>query len=428
MGKPHQLLCNVAFYNIFLNFCHAGIWLKHFIFFDVHLSTSFRKLSEMFTFTPEFHHLMKQFTALLFLLSISANLFGKITVIVNPPEATICYRDSFSLTTIVTGTGPFQYRWQKENIDIPGATDSLWIIFSMKEADTGVYRCIVTNGVDIDTSNDAILHMYRKMKIDTLYRYNELGCPRICKGQFKALVSGGYPPYDYNWHGGKSMDTLVIGLCPGYYILTVEDTVGCTLDSAYFVDALKIPKIDFNWLPDRDTIYISYPTITVSFSDTSYADIQNWKWNFGDSTEIPNVNPVVHTYMQASKDPYTISLSITDSNGCDTVIYKDINVKVAQLFIPNIFTPDGEGTNETFEIKVQRGGEKDFWNFDFSEIYLSNELTVYDRWGKRVYQKSNYRSGDWDGGNLADGTYYYVLYLHGMYGDERLHGIVTIFQ
>jgi len=353
--------------------------------------------------------------------------YGQLTVIVNPPEKTACHRDSLAFTTIVTGPRPYSYRWQKDLADIPGAADSLLVIPSMSFSDTGVYRCIVSGGSSqVDTSNDAHLGMYAPMKTDTLYRYNELGCRGQCKGQFFVRVSGGYPPYIYNWRGGKSFDTLVIGLCPGNYMLTVTDTVGCRIDTAYVVEALKSPKIDFDWLPDRDTIYISNPTITVSFSDTAYPWIQNWEWDFGDSIKVPNVNPATHTYTSANTEPFWISLNITDKNGCDTVISHEIYVKVAQLFIPNVFTPYDGAPNNTFEIKIVRGEGSYEEGIDFSDIYLSNELTIYDRWGRKVYQKSNYRSGDWDGGKLAEGTYYYVLVLNGQYGVEKFHGAVTI--
>ncbi len=368
---------------------------------------------------------MKHF-AFLFLMMSSLVSLGQITVIVNPPQYTACHRDSLALTTIVTGPRPYSYRWQKEGTDIQGANDSILPLPRISIQDTGIYRCIVTNGVLSDTSNEAHIGMYDPMVTDTLYRYNELGCRYQCKGQFLVRVTGGYPPYDYNWRGGKSFDTLVIGLCPGKYLLTVTDTMGCTIDTTYIVEALKSPEIDFSWIPERDTIYLSNPTITVSFSDTAYPYIQNYEWEFGDSARVANVNPVAHTYTSANQDPFWISLNITDQNGCDTVVSHEIYVKVAQLFIPNVFTPYDGAPNNTFEIKILKGEKSYEEGYDFSEIYLSNELTIYDRWGKKVYQKSNYRSGDWDGGNLAEGTYFYVLVLTGQYGVEKYHGSVTL--
>ncbi len=67
------------------------------------------------------------------------------------------------------------------------------------------------------------------------------------------------------------------------------------------------------------------------------------------------------------------------------------------LFIPNVFTPNGDGINETFMI-------------DPIELYQENELVIINRWGDEVYRKKNYR-GDWTADEIATGVYYYWLYV-----------------
>ncbi|UKJ06469.1 HYR domain-containing protein [Solitalea lacus] len=62
--------------------------------------------------------------------------------------------------------------------------------------------------------------------------------------------------------------------------------------------------------------------------------------------------------------------------------------------IPNVFTPNGDAFNETFVIE----GIED----------LKTELVVMSRWGNEVYKSQNYKN-DWDGSQLHDGTYFYVL-------------------
>lgn len=63
------------------------------------------------------------------------------------------------------------------------------------------------------------------------------------------------------------------------------------------------------------------------------------------------------------------------------------------LEIPNVFTPNGDGINDSF----------DFPNL---ELYHKNELQIYDRTGVEVFSKNNY-DGGWSGGNLSSGVYYY---------------------
>jgi hypothetical protein len=355
---------------------------------------------------------------------------GQVNCIVSPSDTTLCYRDSIAFQTTVTGTRPYTYQWLKNGVLISSSIDSILVIKAAGYKDTASYVCIVTNGVSTDTSNTARLRLHPRMFIDTLYRYNDLGCSGSCKGQFKALVSGGAPAYTFEWGGGFSQDTIVFGLCQGKYTFTVTDTNHCSLDSSYYVDVLKSPKIDFTSQP-TDTVYLTNPVVNVSFSDTAYKYLTNWEWVFKDSTlrvAIPNMNPASYAYTKAFSDD-SISLHITDLNGCDTVIRHSIIVKVAKLNIPNVFTPDQDpqALNETFMITLNDSPEK-----NFAEVYLSNELVILDRWGRKVYSKQNYNSnnkkGDWDGGNLSDGVYFYLLKCHGYYGDEVFKGSVTILR
>ena len=63
----------------------------------------------------------------------------------------------------------------------------------------------------------------------------------------------------------------------------------------------------------------------------------------------------------------------------------------------NAFSPDGDGINDTWEIK----------NLD---LYPDNDLSIFNRWGDEVFKAKSYTSlKAWNGGNLNPGTYYYVL-------------------
>lgn len=377
---------------------------------------------------------MKHLLIIFSFLSIFSAM-GQVSVEVSPTDTIVCYGDSVAFTTIVTGTytGTVTYRWQKNFIDITGATDSIYAISKVAGIDQGLYRCIVAVDTYADTSNDAQLRMHPKMQIDTLYRYNPLGCPRDCKGQFKVQVSGGttfknYPPYIYDWNGGFSQDTIVFGLCRGRYTFTVTDSIGCSLDSSYYVDVLKAPKIDFEFIP-KDTIYLTNPNIQIVFPDSMKKYVTNWTWDLGDSTKIPNLNPVSHSYsedmiLSNKSGKFVIQLSFTDINGCDTAITHDLIIKLTELNIPNIFTPNGDGFNDNFQIWL-KGESKEK---DFREAYLSNEFLVFDRWGKKVFERSDYKSGDWDGANLSDGTYFYILKCTGQFRDDVFRGSVTILR
>jgi len=71
------------------------------------------------------------------------------------------------------------------------------------------------------------------------------------------------------------------------------------------------------------------------------------------------------------------------------------NKNVIGLKIPNVFTPNGDGKNETFFIEGL-------------DLYNENQLTIINRWGSTVYEKKGYLN-DWTADGLTDGTYFYVI-------------------
>jgi gliding motility-associated-like protein len=90
--------------------------------------------------------------------------------------------------------------------------------------------------------------------------------------------------------------------------------------------------------------------------------------------------------------------AICNNYGCDSAVVT-IEVKCVKLIIHNGFSPNGDGINDVFTIE----GIEDFPN---------NELTIYNRWGNLVYHAKGYDNtwgGDWQGGQLPNGTFFYLL-------------------
>jgi len=85
-------------------------------------------------------------------------------------------------------------------------------------------------------------------------------------------------------------------------------------------------------------------------------------------------------------------------------------------FIPNTFTPNGDGINDT-------------WNIKYLEFYPNCTVEVYNRWGEKVYSSIGYTvpwDGKYKGDNLPTGTYYYIINLKN--GDKAVSGYVAIIR
>ncbi len=84
-----------------------------------------------------------------------------------------------------------------------------------------------------------------------------------------------------------------------------------------------------------------------------------------------------------------------NANGCTDTVAVNVISSDTSTEIPNVFTPNGDGKNDVFVIKGL-------------ENYPGSQLIVFNRWGNEVYRSENYKN-TWDGSNLADGTYFYLL-------------------
>ena len=100
---------------------------------------------------------------------------------------------------------------------------------------------------------------------------------------------------------------------------------------------------------------------------------------------------------------HSLKVIIKDENGCITEDILQILFRLnTDIFIPNTFSPNGDGINDWLEIFTKDGN-----NFNI-------QMSVYDRWGNLVYQSFNRKRPKWDGRfkgeNLPAAVYVCVLF------------------
>ncbi len=194
---------------------------------------------------------------------------------------------------------------------------------------------------------------------------------------------------------------------PGIYsvTLTVTSADNCvsTLVIPSLIEVYPQPVADFTTLPEIGKTY--NPTI-MFYSD---ANTQYWLWKFGDSNESNLPPPVTHTY-PVTETSYQVTLIVSNDYGCIDSITKTVLIIDDILVFPNVITPNGDGMNDVFEIVN-------------SDKYQNALLQVFNRWGKLVFEQQNY-DNKWDGGNLPDGTYFYIF----RYLDDSFNGSLTILR
>ena len=99
------------------------------------------------------------------------------------------------------------------------------------------------------------------------------------------------------------------------------------------------------------------------------------------------------TYNLTVRDTSTGTLCDWTSTDTVTVVVEPPCPQLTE--IPNLFTPNGDGKNETFYIK---------------NLPANSSLQIFNRWGSRVYKTDNY-DNMWNGNKVLDGTYFYILAL-----------------
>lgn len=260
-----------------------------------------------------------------------------------------------------------------------------------------------------------------------------------------AIASGAFPSdeYHYFWDVypiqiAPGDSSLAIGLKANLkYTITVKDNYGCAAKDTVLTKAYPNPLMEIYYDPG-DTIYIQNPYVTFSFANLSADSIplSNFFWDFGDCDPFEDSNCAndlsrtqqtpIHEYSIPIKTDTTYypTLTVFNQQGCDTIYEGSVMVFPVKLFIPNIFTPNGDAANQYFEITLDEAN-KDITK-PVNLYYERTDLTIINRQGRVVFQSNNYQN-DWDGGKLPDGVYFYVLKCYGAMSNDTYKGSVTIY-
>jgi gliding motility-associated-like protein len=92
---------------------------------------------------------------------------------------------------------------------------------------------------------------------------------------------------------------------------------------------------------------------------------------------------------------------ICNQDGCDTAMIK-VYIRCPKVVVYTGFSPNEDNENDVFTVTD-------------IDLYPNNEVNVYNRWGNEVFFKRGYKNewkGTWNGKELPDGTYYYVIKLN----------------
>ncbi len=242
---------------------------------------------------------------------------------------------------------------------------------------------------------------YANVNIHPNPQFNLMADTTICDGS--TIVLSGPDGYSYEWSNDETSQTIEGG--SGNFMLTITDENGCSASDEVVVSSAG-PSATITVLPSNE----GFPGFEFTLNGDAQngsTPIANWTWNFGDGATDGNQNT---THIYTSAGIYTISLNVSDDRGCESASTEIVSIK-NNFKIPDGFSPNGDGVNDTFVILGL-------------ELKNDVKLQIFNRWGAIVFESSDYKPGNfWDGGDHTDGTYFYILQVPGM---DAKSGAVTI--
>jgi|GEM_PF-3847602 len=369
--------------------------------------------------------------------------------------------------TVTGGTTPYTISWSTGDNNV----------YTIDSLCGGSYNVtVVDNNGCQSTSFESIVI---PSAINITPYVSDVVCFGLNNGYISIIVTGGTPPFTYNWSNGTSLptDTLLSG---GYYSLTLTDANNCQefIDSIHVKEPDNIlinasnqqdpyctgnndgritinvtggtPPYTYSWnngSTDNTVSFLPAGTYTVTVTDfnncensqsftldnisdltiTGQAIVNNQFQGNIDITVTGGDSLDTYTYLwsnQATTEdvenlgPGIYTVTVTDNHNC--LATDSFEIKIP-LIIPTIFTPNGDSHNDT-------------WRITNIESYNDVHIEIYDRWGDMVFTfdgtglEYTYTDNQWDGTyngkKLPFTSYVYIVSLN--HDKEVYNGTVTI--
>jgi gliding motility-associated-like protein len=315
------------------------------------------------------------------------------------PGAEKC--NGFSANINATGSGGdslFTYTWNPggfvgQNITVNPSTTTIYTLTLTDACGTPAVKTNVTVTIDplpqINFTSD-----------------KQNGCYPLCVQFANATTISSTDALTYSWNDGKHTS---IATNPSWCYnasgifsvsLTATSSKGCISKASIpnMITVYPHPKAAFYTSPYNPTILEP----TIQFADASYApgsSVTGLFWQtFGDGTDSTSTLPTpTHTYRDTGN--YCITLIATNAFGCkDTAINCVYIQPYFTLYVPNAFSPNGDGENDIFTAVGD-------YIFDF-------DMRIFDRWGNLVYHTTQVNTG-WNGSMKGapakEDVYVYVI-------------------
>lgn len=303
---------------------------------------------------------------------------------------------------MLTASGGALYKWKGPNL--PETIQNPLIIPNVTMADAGKYTVTVISaqGCETVSQTDVVVRPKPVVTVNDTQT--------VCRGSNTNISASAPNAAYYRWlpvtglSDPTSPNPIAGPEITTTYTVTATGVNGCTSTAQVTVKVVDAPVADAG----KDRKMSEGQSIRLEGSATG--SILSYSWSPADYLDNPN-SPTP-TASPIADITYTLTVTSANNCGIDT---SSVFIRVYnKVTIPNSFTPNSDGKNDT-------------WNIEALETYAQSTTNIYNRNGQRVYASIGY-SKPWDGTlsgkPLPSGTYYYVINLKN--GSPILSGWVLL--
>jgi gliding motility-associated-like protein len=238
----------------------------------------------------------------------------------------------------------------------------------------GSYSVTATSGICTATATFTIT---QSGSVTVTLQPQDAVCFGTASGEILATVTGGSQPYSYTWSSGQTSNPIT-ALSAGGYSVTAVDVIGCSGSASAIVSEPAPISVDVN--PDTLLLPLGGTGQVIVTSQNAANPVYSWSPSFALSC-FDCTNPIVST-TQSGQFVVTVSENIGNVSCQANATLVVIVEPHKPIFIPNSFSPNGDGNNDVFQI--------------FGEGIKFFELKIFNRWGEKIYESNNHLQG-WDG-------------------------------
>lgn len=333
--------------------------------------------------------------------------------IINPPITSVSLGDDLDASCVDNtlidvdvqgGSGGFQYQWL-----VNGVQQSTGPSLTLQSFETVNVQVLVTDVCDEEGSDELIYNIPNIPLVITASSDTS-----ICvsgSAQLFALADGGEGGFTYLWSNDIIFpEQEVEPNSTTTYSVVATDICGKTISEEVMVNVLPVDaQFEVNDLSADLYEFIA--------STEPECPLCTYIWDFGDGTT-SNLPSVQHQFDGLGS--YTISHTAINEIGCSDTEYYTV-YSPTTIFIPNSFTPNGDGINDVFRV--------------YGAAIREFEMVIFNRWGNVVFSSTD-PSTVWVGDTydndshyVQDAIYSYSIKVKGYQNDTiEKKGMITVIR